>query len=317
MMFMNERRRRLVGGIYDYVRGLVDWSIQNEWKIVIWGFGYGGKFLRHLIESVDGRAKVSYIIDEKLGSSYDATPAIYRSTLLNYIDSSKHIMLSTIKNMEQIEGALTSYDYKLGENLFDVYGDIGDSYVAFLDKNMAVDFRGIAKGEMDDFGPECNNYVPFSQSCADYIFEEILKLADDLSFFDFGCGKGAAILMAYMSGINKLGGVEISESIYGQCVANMENLGISCELLNEDATKCNIDGYNCFFLYNPFGGSVFQKVLSNIRESFRNNRRKIYLVYGNPFMHRHVVEDGFFRLHKQIRTDLYDPLLNIYVTADI
>jgi len=40
------------------------------------------------------------------------------------------------------------------------------------------------------------------------------------------------------------------------------------------------------------------------------------LIYGNPFGHKYVVENGFFKLYKQIRTDLYDPLFNIYRAGD-
>lgn len=94
----------------------------------------------------------------------------------------------------------------------------------------------------------------------------------------------------------------------------MKELDIDCSLLNEDATQCDIDEYNCFFFYNPFGQSVLKKVLSNIQKSYMNNKRRIYLIYANPFLHKCIVEDGFFKLYKQVRTDLYDPLLNIYVT---
>lgn len=315
MITMNERRKKFVGGVYDYVSALVDKAMKNNWKIVIWGFGYGGKFLRHLIQDIDGRVRISAIIDEKISCSFDSEPAIYRSSLLNYIDSSDYMILSSIRDMKQIEGILLGHGYQIGVNLFNVYADIGNSYTEFLHKrNKTVDFQGIAKADSEDLGLECNNYQPISSfSCVDKIFEEILALEDNISFFDFGCGKGAAIFLAYMAGIDVVGGVEISKSIYEQCVVNMRELGIECDLLNEDATKCNIDGYNCFFMYNPFSGSIFNKVIKNIQDSFSNNRRDIYLVYANPFMHQDVVKDGFFKLYKQIRTDLSDPLLNIYV----
>lgn len=60
-------------------------------------------------------------------------------------------------------------------------------------------------------------------------------------------------------------------------------------------------------------GTVFKKVINNIQESFIHYNRKIYLIYANPFEHKCIIEGGFFKLFKQIRTDLYDPLLNIYV----
>ncbi len=315
MNMLNENRKRLVGEIYDYVQELVDKSIRNNCKIVIYGFGRGGKFLRHLIQDIDGRVRVSYIIDEKLRYTYDSEPAIYRPSLLDYIESSKHMVLSSIKEISQIEGKLLNYGYRKGENLFDVYADIGDSYIDFLQKrNGAIDFCAVSKGDMENFGLEYHDHVPFGHSCVDNVFDEIMELEDNLSFFDLGCGKGAAMVMAYMAGISKIGGVEVVKSLYEQCVINMKELEIECNVLNEDVINCDIGQYNCLFLFNSFGGSILKKMLINIQNSFLDKKRRIYLIYGNPFEHKSVIESGFFKLYKQVRTDLYDPLLNIYVT---
>lgn len=314
-MHINENRKRIIGEIYNYIHELVDISIQTHSKIIIWGFGRGGKWLRHLIQEVDARVKVDYIIDEKLRVSSDSEPAIYRSSLLEYIESSKHIILSCIKDMNQIEEKLLNYGYQKGKNLFDVQDDIGNSYIEFLqNKNNNINFDDVYKEQMEkDFGQEYHDHISFGYSCIDNVFDEIVQLDDNLSLFDYGCGKGAAILMAHMVGIKKIGGVEISKNIYNQAVLNMAELEIDCNLINQDATECKIDDYNCYFFYNPFGGAVFKKVIHNIQDSYKNNKRKIYLVYANPFCHRTVIEDGFFKLHKQVRTDLYDPLCNIYI----
>lgn len=313
-MLIHENRKKMVGEMYDYVGRLVDISIQTHRKIIIWGFGRGGKLLRHIIRDIDGRVKENYIIDDKLRVSYDSEPAIYRSSLLEYIDTSEFIVCSCIRG-EGVRGRLWDYGYRLGDNLFDVHADIGNSYIDFLEKkNKKLNFDEVYKDQMEkDFGREYNEHIPFGYACVDNVFNEIIKLDNDLSFFDYGCGKGAAILLAFMSGINKIGGVEIIKSIYDQAVTNMDELKIVCNLLNQDATECNIDDYNCFFFYNPFGGSVLKKVISNIQNSYINNKRRIYLVYANPFAHRIIIEDGFFRLYKQIRTDLWDPLCNIYL----
>ena len=77
MIELNSNYNRLVGDVLEYVRMVVDVAIKNNWKIIIWGFGRGGKFLRHLIQDFDGRVVVDFIIDEKLRMSYDSEPAIY------------------------------------------------------------------------------------------------------------------------------------------------------------------------------------------------------------------------------------------------
>ena len=311
-MYIHENRIQLVGEMYQYVHKLVDISIQNNWKIIIWGFGRGGRLLRHLIQDVDTRTQVAYIIDEYMRIPYDFQPAVYHSSLLEYIDASEYMVLSCVKNMEENQEKLIGFTE--GENLFDVEKEIGNSYVEFLERrNNRVNFSSTLKKNMEkDYGKDCIDHIPFAYSCVDNVFDEILHLDKEIKFFDYGCGKGAALLMAYMSGIRKIGGVEIVNSIYQQAAINMQELHIECDLRNQDATECNIDKYNVFFFYNPFQGKLFEKVIRNIQESYKYNKRNIYLIYGNPFCHQIVIKDGFFKLYKQIRTDLYDPLLNIY-----
>lgn len=308
----NDNCNRLTGGILEYVRRIVDDAVGNNWKIIIWGFGRGGKFLRHLIQDFDGRAVVDYIIDEKLRVSYDAVPAVFHSTLLEYLNPSESMILSTIKHVDTISDKVEKYGYIKNKNFYDVYSDIGDSYIEYLERQYAqVDFKSVFATEIP-YEKECNEHIPFGYSCVDHVFSVIASLEEPIAFFDFGCGKGAAILMAYLHGITKLGGIELIPDIYEQAKTNMETLKIECSLLNGDAAECEIDAYNCFFLYNPFHGSIFEKVIGRIEESFLKHRRRIYLVYANPFEHKTVIKSGRFRLYKQIRVDLFDPLLNIY-----
>ena len=106
-------------------------------------------------------------------------------------------------------------------------------------------------------------------------------------------------------------GVDINPNLIEQAAQNMKILGIRSDLRCENAVDTNIDVYNLFFFYNPFTGKVFDKVINNIYENYRKHQREIFLVYGNPFEHETVMKYGF-SLHKQIRVDLYDPILNIY-----
>lgn len=315
---MNENRRRLVGELYDYIHEVVDVAVCSNRRIIIWGLGNAGIFLRYLVCEFDGRMGVDYIIDEKLVLASDSEARICRSTLLEYIDSKDYVILSTIKNIKEIQDKLLSYGYEPGESLFDVYGRIGESYIDFLERKYGdIEFGNVWKNEMEkDFGEECNEHSPFGRFCVDKVFDEIHELDEDIRFFDFGAGKGAALILAYMSGITVLGGVEIETGIYRQACHNLKKLGIECMLLNQDARECEIDDYNCFFFYNPFTGRIFKEVIEKIQDSYLRDRRKIYIVYGNPFCHRSVVEDGYFKLHKQVRTNLYDPLLNIYTVGE-
>lgn len=311
-MHITEEYRRLFSGLMDYASHLVDIALQNNQKIVIWGYWKSGKFIRHLIEDCDGRTKISYIIDEKI-ENFSESPIIYRSSVLNYISASDTLLLSTIKSVDEIKKLTSEYGYKDGDNFFDVYSDIGESYIAYLQKqNDMLDFANVLERDEDAYGAENQEHTPFSFSAVDKVFSEVAALEEDLSFFDFGCGKGTALLYAHVYGIRKLGGVELVKKVYDSAMRNLHELGIEADIDNGNAMECDIDEYNCFFFYNPFRGKTFEKVIGRIEESFRRMPRNIYLIYGNPFEHKAVVKNGVFSLYKQLIVDLYDPILNIY-----
>lgn len=311
-MYITKEYKRLFAGLMSYVNHLVDTALRNNQKIAIWGYWKCGKFIRHLIEDYDGRMKVSYIIDEKL-ENFSESPIIYRSSILNYISAADVMLLSTIKNVREIEETVGGYGYQKENNFFDIYFDIGESYIAYLEKqNPSLDFRNLLERDECAYGSENQEHTPFSFSAADKVFSQIAALEENLAFFDFGCGKGTALLYAYMYGVTKLGGVELIKKVYDSAENNLKELGIEADIVNGNAMECDIDEYNCFFFYNPFRGKTFEQVIERIEESYQRFPRNIYLIYGNPFEHKTVLKNGVFVLYKQILVDLYDPVLNVY-----
>lgn len=305
---------RLVGEVIEHVKGLVDLALQEQRKIILWGFARAGRFWRHLIEDCDGRCKVTYIIDkdQRLSISYDAYPAVFRYTLLEYLEPSEYMILSTVSDVYEILDIAQEYGYQRGISLFDVYGDIGESYIDYLQKkNSALDFSIVLNDP--SYKKNICEYTPFQNSCVDKVFSAITSLEHEVSFFDFGCGKASVLVLAYMYGIEKLGGVELSHDIYVKACNNIKELGIKCDLFNQNATEFTaLDGYNVFFMYNPFQGGLFETVINNIEKSFVRKGRNIYLVYANPFCHKIVLKNGYFKTYKQMLIDNYDPILNIY-----
>ena len=94
---------------------------------------------------------------------------------------------------------------------------------------------------------------------------------------------------------------------------NLEELKVDAEVVIGDATMyTDIDDYSIFFLYNPFGETAIAKVLKNIIKSIQRKNREVYIVYGNPFFHKELMNYENIELFKQIDVNLYDPILNIY-----
>ena len=48
-----------------------------------------------------------------------------------------------------------------------------------------------------------------------------------------------------------------------------------------------------FFFFNPFGRSVMQKVLENVKESINRKHRTIYVIYVNPQFFDCFIHENF------------------------
>ncbi len=322
---MNNRTEKLVGEVFDFLAGIARRAKEEKRDVVIWGIGRAGKYTRLLLEGYLDQ-KVRYIIDDgKLNGGinlpYDVNPVIYKSTLLQYLDPGKTIILSCIKNVEEIKKSMEHYGFSYvdGENLIDVRAVIGAGCLEYLSRKYdGVDFESVAKSDADvAYTEDMCEYLPVAHSCAFMLFDEIAKLSDHIVFFDYGCGKGGALTHAYLAGYDRIGGIEYSPELTQQCKKNMEILGIQADIVRGDAAEfTDIDNYNVFYFFNPFTGKLFDDAVGQIEASARRKSRKIWIVYGNPFCHRQLMNRGTFELFRQIPVDFYDPLLNIYALKE-
>jgi SAM-dependent methyltransferase len=123
-----------------------------------------------------------------------------------------------------------------------------------------------------------------------------LKLPADSVFVDLGCGKGRTLLLAAAYGFKKIVGVEFSSEL---CEYAKQNIAIfrkkvqidaDIEVIESDVCDYEIkDNENVFFLFHPFDDVVMDKVLRNMENSFKQNNRKIWIIYNYPVC-RGVIE---------------------------
>lgn len=315
-MKINSAKERLFGGIYEYVENIVTKAMQENRRLIIWGCGRGGSFLGHLIHDVDGRMEVSYFIDEHIIIPCNCEKAdIFRSSLLCYLHPEEYIVLLTIRRDEEAERKLSLFGYKKDKDYFDMRDRIGGSYLEYLEMHHeGIDFSYVTKEDCPDiYSGDYFESKPFDHSSVDRVFEELSILPCDKHFFDIGCGKGQMLLMAAINEMEKIGGIEFNQEIACIARSNMKVLQIGADIITGDATVFSeIDDYNIFFLYNPFGKESIKKVVSNLLESHRRKLRSIFIVYGNPFYHAEVIACREITIHRQVRVNLYDPILNIY-----
>jgi len=114
----------------------------------------------------------------------------------------------------------------------------------------------------------------------------------EFSLVDFGCGKGRVVLMAVEAGFREVIGVEFAPDLARIASDNLR----SYRGRRGRATVHCMDAVNfpiptgpvVLFFANPFTGPVLEAVAENIRRSFAENQRPMFVVYfvpwpGSPF----------------------------------
>jgi SAM-dependent methyltransferase len=127
-----------------------------------------------------------------------------------------------------------------------------------------------------------------------------LRLPPNSALVDFGCGKGRVLLLAAHYGFRRVTGVEFAAELCKIAVDNVarycRTARVSAEIrvIEGDAVTYDIqDDENVFFLANPFGEALVDKVLDNIVCSTARAPRQVFVVYSNPRFGRTVERHGF------------------------
>lgn len=286
-------------------------------KVVLYGYGRSGYFIEQMLKLQYG-IEIDYIVDNKLvlfGRPID------RICIFDYISSDETVVLLTMSDSKEVEKILGKIGYAKGINLFNLkelflgadtrVGQIG--LLEWLEKKYKLNFtRLIYAGEENK---DAMNSSPTRQIGLKKVMNN-LQINDNDALFDMGAGLGSALLLFRYYGFKKVKGIELFKDIYDSAQKNISLLGIdNIEIINADAsTYTDLDDYNYFFFYNPFQGVTFEKAIKNIENSYKKERRKITIIYANPYCHKYIVKNQIFKLKEQIETDFDCRLVNIYVT---
>lgn len=284
--------------------------------VILYGYGKSGIFIEWLCSHVYGK-KFTLVIDDK-----KAIPGIslHRKIILDYIDPNETVILVSFRRERMTENdmsQMTAYGYEDGKNLFYLKDMIIPDTLglySFLEHECGTDFlKRVDQSEFDYESPDAT-------ACGASRERSLFDMCQMPGIFngkvlDFGCGKGAAIAIMKMAGIKEVDGVEQSHMLAEIAMGNMKKLGEDMvTIFSEDATKLTeqLDTYDTFYLYDPFRGETFKKVIKNIEESVRRKDRNVTIVYANPWLHREVEAGGVFKLVKQISTEFFLNIVNVY-----
>lgn len=185
--------------------------------------------------------------------------------------------------------------YKILDGIYMLFIGV-ENIVANARKSLGqiVDYRRIDKQyNIDTQLISDSTYIPISTK----VFNLIMKNIDDkndLYFFDYGSGKGKALILAAEAGIKYVSGIELDKDLVELSEINLEkyrmhtNKDVHFNVIYGDATKwTEIDEYNLFFINNSFGGNpseerMVAKILKNIEESLKRKKRQLYIIYVHP-----------------------------------
>ncbi len=190
-------------------------------------------------------------------------------------------------------------------------------FIEWLEWKYGCNFlQRIEKRDFEDDGGKGSNYSCSTQKEVFPILDRchIHPDADD-RIFDFGCGKGGAIISFLDYGFKSAGGVEYEKNIYGIAKDNFSRLQIdNVELLCGNAKDITLplDKYNWFYFFNYIDRDFFKTVFGNIKESYLRNKRKLHIIYYVAMEHDFIEETGIFRLTNQFTVDSRQRVVGIF-----
>lgn len=152
----------------------------------------------------------------------------------------------------------------------------------------------------DDFHP----YDPTEPKYLRWALRNLPINPRKYSFVDFGSGKGRVLIAAASQPFIQVIGVEYQNELHRIALANIHTAKrMKCARVDSiclDARDLSIPSSPCIcYFYNPFKGQIMDKVLSNIRESFANSPRPMFLIYVNPVLHEVCLRQPGLRLFKR------------------
>lgn len=121
-------------------------------------------------------------------------------------------------------------------------------------------------------------------------------------FLDLGSGKGRAVLLAARHPFGRVIGVELSDRLNAIARRNLaaRRHRLRCrdvELVTADVVDYRIpDDVSVVYIFNAFGGPVFDAVIEQLVASVDRHPRTVRLIYQNAREHERLMRTGRFRL---------------------
>jgi hypothetical protein len=112
-------------------------------------------------------------------------------------------------------------------------------------------------------------YEPTPVSVILELYDQILSTSADV-FCDLGSGLGKVVMLLHLLAQIPCIGVEFEPAYYRYALQRGVQLGLSgARFINADACDADVSAATVFYLFNPFGGQIFNRVLSRLEAEAR------------------------------------------------
>lgn len=329
----------------EFRKTLDDMMLQSiHSSILLYGYeSYTGRFVKWYAKYYHSM-EMDYLVstDMSRGRAYDME--IFRPGILdfNYRNVRQAVIWVAEPMTENLRESLEEKGYQAGETYFDFYGAIYGTDICNTAEEGTDVFRKKKTGRRDiqflewlEWKHGCNFVTRVRQEFLEVAGEhgegygcttqkEIFPILDRChcipqegdAIFDYGCGKGGALVSFLDYGFHRVGGIEYEPGIYEVLKENMSRLGLEkqAELLYGDAGELTkeLDGYNWFYFFLPFDGYIFAKCVESICGSYKRKKRKIRVISISPYSHECVEKSGIFRLTNQFTIDTRQRVVDVY-----
>ncbi len=297
-------------------------------RIVLYGYGDGGRYIRWHAKYYHGIV-IDYVISRDMSPSQPYDMELFRPSLLSfdYKDVKDAVVWIADKIDDGEKQAIYEAGYREGLNCVDLWRLIYDDAdylgeiqpLQFLEYAYGVDLlTAIPSTEFKKTDPHGCSYRVTTQKEVFSILDQChCRPRDNDAFFDYGCGKGGALISALEYGFRKVGGVEYQPDIFQALLRNKVLLDITdtkMQITEGDASEySDIDGYNWFYFFQPFDNAVMEKVLLQLKRSIERTPRKINCILINPHASVLFEKEGFV-LWSVFTVEMRQRVVKVYVS---
>lgn len=315
-------------------------------SVLLYGYeSYTGRFIKWYAEYYHNIVPDFLVsTDMSRGRAYDTE--IFRPSVIdfNYKNVREAIIWVTEPITEEIRTLLETKGYAKGETYFDFYEVVYGTDLMWeaADNKHADAFTKRKEGQRDiqflewlEWKYGCNFVTRVPHELMETAKEhgegygcttqkEIFPILDhchcvpgtDDAIFDYGCGKGGALVSFLDYGFTRVGGVEYEPKLYEVLKDNINRLGLEeqVELLYGDAGELReeLDSYNWFYFFLPFDDFIFRKCIKGICGSLDRKKRKVRIISISPYSYACIEETKKFRLTNQFTVDMRQRVVYVY-----